>query len=98
MVGSPQGIECIVNTVSGVDFSSVMISWMGPKGNVTADNTRVLINPTTSIGNNYISSLHFIYLMEGDEGIYTCNVMILETIQSGLVKLGNLSCKYQCSI
>ena len=95
MVGSPQGIECIVNTVSGVDFSSVMISWMGPKGNVTTDSNRVLISPTTSIGNNYTSSIHFIYLIEGDEGIYICSVMILESIQSGSVTLGNLSSKYQ---
>ena len=32
MVGSPQDIQCIVSTVSGVELSSVMISWMGPGG------------------------------------------------------------------
>ena len=30
MVGSPQDIQCTVNTVSGVELSSVMISWIGP--------------------------------------------------------------------
>ena len=79
MVGSPQDIQCIVNTVSGVELSSVMISWMGPGGESITNNSRVTISPTISSGNNYTSSLQFTYLMEGDEGMYTCNVMILET-------------------
>ena len=79
MVGSPQDIQCIVSTVSGVELSSVMISWMGPGGESITNNSRVTISPTTSSGNNYTSSLQFTYLMEGDEGMYTCNVMILET-------------------
>ena len=79
MVGSPQDIQCIVSTVSGVELSSVMISWMGPGGESITNDSRVTISPTTSSGNNYTSSLQFTYLMEGDEGMYTCNVMILET-------------------
>ena len=79
MVGSPQDIQCIVSTVSGVELSSVMISWMGPGGESITNDSRVTISPTTSSGNNYTSSLQFTYLMEGDEGVYTCNVMILET-------------------
>ena len=94
MVGSPQAIECIVSTVSGVELSSVMISWMGPDGNLITDSSRIIINPVTSVGNNYASGIHFIYLMEGDEGIYTCNVMILETTQASMVKLNNLTCKH----
>ena len=83
MVGSPQDIQCIVSTVSGVELSSVMISWMGPGGESITNDSRVTISPTTSSGNNYTSSLQFTYLMEGDEGMYTCNVIILETIGSG---------------
>ena len=79
MVGSPQDIQCIVCTVSGVELSSVMISWMGPRGESITSDSRVTISPTTSSGNNYTSSLQFTYLMEGDEGMYTCNVSILET-------------------
>ena len=79
MVGSPQDIRCIVSTVDGVELSSVMISWMGPGGESITNDSRMTINPTTSSGNNYTSSLQFTYLMEGDEGMYTCNVMILET-------------------
>ena len=82
MVGSPQDIQCIVSTVSGVELSSVMISWMRPGGESITNDSRVTISPTTSSGNNYTSSLQFTYLMEGDEGMYTCNVMILETTES----------------
>ena len=79
MVGSPQDIQCIVNTVSGVELSSVMISWMGPGGESITNDSRVTISPTTSNGNNFTSSLQFTYLMEGDEGMYVCGVMILDT-------------------
>ena len=93
MVGSPQDIQCIVSTVSGVELSSVMISWMGPGGESTTNNSRVTISPTTSSGNNYTSSLQFTYLMEGDEGMYTCNVMILDTNASQFTYLNTLTGK-----
>ena len=91
MVGSPQDIQCIVSTVDGVELSSVMISWMGPGGESITNDSRVTINQTTSSGNNYTSSLQFTYLMEGDEGMYTCNVMILETKASITIEIFNLT-------
>ena len=93
MVGSPQDIQCIVNTVSGVELSSVIISWMGPGGESITNDSRVTISPTTSSDNNYTSSLQFTYLMEGDEGMYTCNAMILETSISNIVTINNLAGK-----
>ena len=93
MVGSPQDIQCIVNTVSGVELSSVMISWMGPGGESITNDSRVIISQTTSSGNNYTSSLQFTYLMEGDEGMYTCNVMILNTNISDTIRLISLISK-----
>ena len=93
MVGSPQDIQCIVSTVSGVEFSLVLISWMGPGGESITNNSRVIISPTTSNGNNYTSSLQFTYLMEGDEGVYTCNVMILETSVRNVVEIDKLTSK-----
>ena len=92
MVGNHQVINCTVNTVSGVESSSVMISWMGPGGVITND-SRVTISPTTSSGNTYTSSLQFTYLMKGDEGTYTCNVMIMETIGSQSIELQSLTSK-----
>ena len=93
MVGSPQDIQCIVSTVSGVELSSVMISWMGPGGGSITNDSRVTINPTTSSGNNFTSRLQFTYLMEGDEGMYTCNVMILEAASTNVVEIAELSGK-----
>ena len=93
MVGSPQDIQCIVSTVSGVELSSVMISWMGPGGESITNDSRVTISPTTSSGNNYTSSLQFTYLMEGDEGIYICGVMILETEKMVSLYLSNFTGK-----
>ena len=94
LVGSPQVINCTVSTVNGLESSSVMISWMGPGGGSIISDSRVTISPTTSSGNTYISSLQFTYLMEGDEGTYTCNVMILETNRSESVDIGPLRGKY----
>ena len=94
MVGSAQDIQCIVNTVSGVELSSVMISWIGPGGESITNDSRVTISPTTSSDNNYTSILQFTYLMEGDEGVYTCNVMILDTVASNFIYVYNLKGKW----
>ena len=93
MIGSPQDIQCIVSTVSGVELSSVMISWMGPGGDTIRNDSRVTISPTSGSGNNYTSSLQLMYLMEGDEGTYECNVMILETNRSTSMMIDNLTGK-----
>ena len=90
MVGSPQDIQVIVNTVDGVELSSVIISWMGPGGETITNDSRVTISPTTSSGSSYTSSLQFTYLMEGDEGMYTYDVMILETVASDFIIIHNL--------
>ena len=94
MVGSPQDIHCTVNTVSGVELSSVMINWMGPGGDTITNDSRVTISPTSGSGNNYTSSLQFMYLMEGDEGTYECNVVTLETDASVFVIMNNFIGKH----
>ena len=92
MVGSPQVINCTVSTVSGVELSLVTISWMGPRGAITTTNGRVSIGSVTDDGNNmYTSSLQFTYLMEGDEGTYTCNVIIVDTSESQSTELQSLT-------
>ena len=94
-MGSPQDITCTVSTVSGVESSSVMISWMGPEGGITTTNGRVSIGSVTDDGNNmYTRSLQFTYLMEGDEGSYTCNWMILDISRSQSVELRSLTGMY----
>ena len=101
MVGSPQDILCTVSTVSGVELSSVMISWMGPGRDTITNDSRVTISPASGSGNNYTSNLQFMYLMEGDEGVYICNVNILGTTASSFVLINTISGEkllYKCSI
>ena len=98
-VGMIVDIVCTVSTVSGVESNSILISWTGAGGGSgdgpIINDSRVSISPTTSSGNNYTSSVHFTYLMEGDEGTYTCNVMILETSGSSLYVLPSLISKFE---
>jgi len=63
---------------------------MGPGGDTIRNDSRVFIGPTTSVGNDYISTLEFLHLMEGDEGIYTCNMTILETKQSDHIEIDSI--------
>ena len=68
------------------------ISWTGPRGvSIMSITNRVTISPTTSTGNIFTSSLLFDYLMEGDEGLYVCNVMILETSTTQSIELQSLT-------
>ena len=90
MVGIPQVINCTVSAVIGVESNLVLISWMGPLGSITNDN-RMTISPTISSGNTYTSSLEFEYLAEEDEGNYTCDVMILDTIRSEYITMSLIS-------
>ena len=94
MVGNLLTVECRVDTVPGVSSSSVTISWMGPDGGPIMNNSRMSISPTTSSGNVFTRSFQFTYLMEGDEGNYICNVMILQTIGSLSVQLQSLTSKF----
>ena len=98
MVGSPQEIHCTVSTVNGVEPHFVLISWMGPEGDTITNDSRMTISPIISINNDYISTLEFTYLMEGDEGIYTCNVMILETTATEFIEISNLTGKLTLSL
>ena len=94
MVGSPQDIQCIVSTVNGVDSSLVMIGWMGPNGSY-ASNSRITIKMDGMANHNtYNSTLQFDYLMEGDEGVYTCSVTILDTVNLQTTKIESLTSKH----
>ena len=95
MVGSFQTIQCTIITVGGVRQDSVIINWIGPRGNTITNDSRIIINPLTFYGgnatNNYFSStLKFMNVMEEDKGKYTCNISILQTIESGVIELGPL--------
>ena len=97
-VGSNQTIQCTINTVIGVTVKSVIVDWMGPRGISITNSGRIMISPLALSSNNsnnfFTSSLHFIYLMEGDEGRYVCNVSILQTNASMAVEVGPLLGKH----
>jgi len=91
MVGEPLTIYCIAITNTTLD---VIFNWTGPGGGSISNNSRVTISPTTSSGDNYTSSLQFTYLMEGDDGEYTCNVSLLNVSASELVRIDTLNGMY----
>ena len=93
MVGDPLTIQCIANATGMLDVDLVVFNWMGPGGDTVTNNSRIIITPTSSNGNNYTSSIQFMYLMEGDEGAYMCNVSILTTTESESIMLENLTSK-----
>ena len=101
MVGSPQVLMCTVNTVDGVEANLVSISWRGPEGSY-ANNSRVTIemdreeqqiSETPLHDNTYNSTLRFAYMMQGDEGSYTCSVTILDAVNTQAVVIEFLNSK-----
>ena len=96
MVGDAQVIQCTVEVAfNGVELNSVIFKWSGPKGESITNNSRVTISPTVASTNTYASILQFSYLMEGDEGNYTCSVMILRATESNSITLIKLDGKTQ---
>ena len=97
MVGEMQDIICSLAIAFGTDTSEVKLTWVGPDGVIIEDD-RVFIIPTFADGNTYTTILQFDHLMEGDEGVYTCDVMIGENIESLSVELQNIISKYMITI
>ena len=92
MVGNSQDIQCTaVVEFNGVEPDSVIFNWLGPERSFNTNDSRVIISPTSSTINTFVSTLQFSYLMEGDEGRYTCDVTILKTIGSSSIELGGLN-------
>jgi len=66
----------------------VILTWVGPDGVIIQDD-RVSIIPTFVDGNTYTTIVQFDYLMEGDEGVYSCDVTIGENVETSSVVLQN---------
>jgi len=90
MVGDPLLVQCIVDTVDGVEPSLVNINWMGPGGDLIVNTSRVTVSQITFSGNIYNRSLLFMKLIEGDEQTYTCSASILEMNISNSFELQTL--------
>jgi len=97
LVGTHQEIHCTASTVSGVLLNAVKMTWTGPGGVIANSSNRVTINPTMVDGNDFISTLDLAYLMEGDDGTYSCDVMILEAGASDSIEINNLTGEFVCA-
>ena len=94
LVGDTLDIHCTAEVAfNGVESSSVIFTWLRPEEVTIKNDSRVIISPTNSFGNTFNSTLHFSYLMEGDNVTYTCNAMILRTNESGTIELEMLHSK-----
>ena len=94
VVGDIQDIICSVTITSAIDPNSVELTWANNESIITTDN-RVTITPTNITENpssfTYSTTIQFAYLMEGDEGNYTCNVVADNITESQSVTLQNLT-------
>ena len=75
-IGDAHDLVCFITLSSIAQASSVNLTW-----NFTSNDDRVTVIPTTittddSIGIIYTTVIQFAYIMEGDEGNYTCTLTI----------------------
>ena len=93
VIGEMQDIICSVTITSAIDPNSVELTWANNDSIITTDN-RVTITPTNITENpssfTYSTTIQFAYLMEGDKGNYTCNVVVDDMMESYSTTLQNL--------
>ena len=79
-----------------LSVDSVEFIWIAPDGSYIVNNSRLTISQINAELNNYTSILQFDYLMEGDEGNYTCDVttLIFNVSDEGLAEIQSLNSKY----
>ena len=99
-VGNGQTIQCLAMTNVTLSVNSVEFTWISPDGSYIVNDSRLTINQTDAQYSNYTSVLQFDYLMEGDEGNYTCNVttLIFNVIGVETAVIQTLNSKYACVV
>ena len=93
IIGEAHELVCSIVISSTVQTDSVNLTW-----NFTSNDDRVTVIPTTiatddSIGIIYTTVIQFAYLMEGDEGNYTCTATIEENSGESIYNLQTI-CKH----
>ena len=91
VVGEMQDITCSVTITSTIDPDSVELTWTNADSIITADNRVTIITNITENPSSFTYStiIQFAYLMEGDEGNYTCNVEVDNMMESSSITLDN---------
>ena len=92
VVGEMQDITCSVTITSTIDPDSVELTWKNADNIITADNRVTIIANITEnpFSFTYTTIIQFAYLMEVDEGNYTCNVEVDDMMESHSIILENL--------
>ena len=92
VVGEMQVITCSITITSTIDPDSVDLTWTNADSIITADNRVTIITNITENPSSftYTTIIQFAYLMEGDEGNYTCNVEVDDMMESNSITLDNL--------
>ena len=92
VVGEMQDITCSVTITSTIDPDSVELIWTNADSIITADNRVTIITNITEnpFSFTYTTIIQFAYLMEEDEGNYTCNVEVDDMMESRSIVLENL--------
>ena len=96
IVGAPYEIQCDIYTDQEIHPEIINITWIGPNNDTSMTDNRMKILPTISDGNIYTSILHFLYLSNEDEGLYICNVEILDNTSSASFELKEIISKFIC--
>ena len=96
-IGQAHELVCSIAISSTAETSSVNLTW-----NFTSNN-RVTVIPTTittddSIGIIYTTVIKFAYLMEGDEGNYTCTSTVEEDSTDSTFDLKAISKQHKLAI
>ena len=95
-VGEMQDIICSVTITSEIDPDLVKLTWTLDDSFITTDNRITIITNITENPSSftYTTIIQFTYLMEGDEGNYTCNVEADDMVESLSTIIENLRSTY----
>ena len=81
--GEMHELVCLVHLSTTVDPVTVDLEW----NFISNDSSRITVIPTTittddMIGNTYTTVIQFAYLVEEDEGNYTCTLTVEDSVES----------------
>ena len=96
IVGEMQDIICSVTITSTIHPDSVELTWTFADNIITTDNRVTIITNITEnpFSFTYTNIIQFAYLMEGDEGNYTCSVEVDDITEFHYIILENLRSMY----
>jgi len=91
IIGETHNLVCLIALSSAASSTSVNLTW-----NFINNDGRIRVIPTTittddSIGIIYTTVIQFAYLIEEDEGNYTCTLTIEDSVEKSIFDLKIIS-------